>query len=409
MARVVELEEMIARLNAGTRLDSAGKFTVDLARALEKLAQLARTYPTRWALFALQAGVAGRATHMHVSSGLRSESVTLYFEGWLPEQLRDPAGFTRFDGNIDPTEPATGLLRQAVQWSLAPGCAVNLVVEDPQGGFCLSGQQQNYRIHSLPTIGLGQARIALVRERPSEPWWKNPFKRARSSLALLLDCRWRLSFCPIPVKFDGLTMCSGMPFDLPGFPPPLMMAQLHLQRDQPPWGLAVAHPRDVPANSYVLGNEILRRPEFASPVAQLGWLELVSGEGSLHSSPGVPLGDRFTVGSWWRYDGQPEHIWADSLDSYLLAAYAGARCHCSTALFYHTRSRDLLYHQQYGVLINPVQLTNLQTDAWSMLVADDSIATDPTGLNPIHDEALTQRIDRLEAGVRATQIRLAGR
>lgn len=123
MAGVVELEEMIARLNAGTRLDSAGKFTVDLARALQGLAKLARTYPTRWALFALQAGVAGRATQMHVSSGLRSESVTLHFDGLLPEQLRDPGAFTRFDGNVDPSEPATGLLRQAVQWSLAPGCA----------------------------------------------------------------------------------------------------------------------------------------------------------------------------------------------------------------------------------------------------------------------------------------------
>ncbi|MFN8610509.1 MAG: hypothetical protein U0931_23420 [Vulcanimicrobiota bacterium] len=401
---------MISRLHQETRLDSAGKFTLDLARGLEKLAQLARTYQTRWALYALQAGVAGRAVQMHISSGLRSESVTLYFEGWLPQQLREPDQFTRFDGRSSQDSPMTGLLRQAVQWSLAPGASVNLVVEDAKGGFCLTGQQQNYKIHALPTIGLGQTRIALVRERPSEAWWKNPFKRARNSLALLLDCRWRLSFCPVPVKFDGLSLCSGMPFDLPGFPTPLMMAQLHLQSDQRRLGLAVAHPRDVPANSYVLGNELHRRPEWSSPTAQLGWLELVGGgEGALQVSPGVPLGDRFTVGSWWRPDGQPEHIWAQSLDPCLLTAFGGARCHCDKALFYHGRSRDLLYHQQYGVLLNPLQLTALNTDAWSMLVADDGIATDPTGLNPIHDQALNRRIEELEAGVRATQIRLAAR
>lgn len=409
MAGVSQLEEMIGRLHQETRLDSAGKFTVDLTKGLEKLARLASTYQTRWALYALQAGVAGRAVNMHISSGLRSESVTLHFEGCLPEHLRDPIQFTSFKDGGEADAPLTTLLRQAVQWSLAPGSSVNLVVEDCRGGFCLTGQQHNYRIHSLPTIGLGQARIALVRERPNQPWWKNPFKRAHSSLKLLLDCRWRLSFCPIPVKFEGLSLCSGAPYDLPDFTTPLMMAQYHLQSGTQKLELAAAHPRDIPANSYVLGNELHRRPAGASPNAQLGWLELVSPFGSLHVNPGVPLGDRFTVGSWWRPDGTPEHIWAELLDPCLMSAYEGARCHCDKVMFYHGRSRDLLYHQQYGVLLNPVQLTGLKTDAWTILVADDQLATDPTGLNIIHDEALTRRIQQLEEGVRSTQIRLAAR
>ena len=43
LAGVGELEEMVARLSQDARLDSACKFTLDLARGLQKLAQLART------------------------------------------------------------------------------------------------------------------------------------------------------------------------------------------------------------------------------------------------------------------------------------------------------------------------------------------------------------------------------
>jgi len=136
VAGVGELEELITRLNQDARLDSAGKFTLDLAKSLQKLSQLARTYGNRWALYATQAGVAGGASQMHISSGLRSESVTLRFDGELPEQLRDPTRFTHFDNRGADDDPETLLLRQAVQWALAPGSSVNLVVEDRRGGFC---------------------------------------------------------------------------------------------------------------------------------------------------------------------------------------------------------------------------------------------------------------------------------
>jgi hypothetical protein len=413
---------MVARLSQDARMDSAGKFTVDLARGLQKLAQLAATHHTRWALFAVQAGVAGRASQIHLSSGLRSESVTLHFCEQLPAQLREPGRFTRFDSLASEDQDATTLLRQAVQWALAPGSAVNLVVEDGSGGYCLSGKNQNYTLHELPPASRTKvqggaaaspldppaARVALVRERPHEPWWKNPFRRARNSLALLLECRWRLSFCPVPVKFDGLSLCSGMPFDLPGFPQPLLMEQLHLDTQSDSACLAAAHPRDIPANYYVLGNQLERRPEWASPAAQVGWLELIS-PGHMALSQGVPLGESFTVGSWWRQDGQPEHIWTDIQDHCLLPAFQNNRCRCRLAMFYHGRSRDLLYYQQHGILLNPLELIALQTDAWSILVADDTVQTDATGLNPVRNEALLKQAAQLEEGVRRTQIRLAAR
>ncbi|MCW5872050.1 MAG: hypothetical protein KIS61_32670 [Candidatus Eremiobacteraeota bacterium] len=397
---------MVARLSRDAHLDSAGKFTVDLARGLEKLAQLARTYHTRWALFAVQAGVAGDVSQMHLSSGLRSESVTLLFPDQLPAQLREPGRFTRFDSQANEDLDTTTLLRQAVAWALAPGSSVNLVVEDTSGGFCLTGKNQNYTIHEIPPATA--ARIALVRERPHEPWWKNPFGRARNSLALLLECRWRLSFCPVPVKFDGLSLCSGMPYDLPGFPQPLMLEQLHLDAPSHCACLAVAHPRDIPANYYVLGDQIERRPEWSSPAAQVGWLELIY-PGRLVLGKGVPLGERFTVGSWWRQDGQPEYLWADVQDNCLLPAFQNNRCRCQMALYYHGRSRDLLYCQRFGILLNPLELPELQTDAWSLILADDTVQTDPTGLNPVRNEELLQRVRQLEEKVRRTQIRLAAR
>lgn len=350
--------------------------------------------------------MAGRASQMHLSSGVRSESVTLHFDDQLPAQLREAERFTRFDSLASEDLDTTTLLRQAVQWALAPGSAVSLVVEDRSGGFCLSGKDQSYELREVPPAQ--RSRVALVRERPHEAWWKNPFRRARNSLALLLECRWRLSFCPVPVKFDGLSLCSGMPYDLPGFPQPLMMEQLHLDAQSDSACLAAAHPRDIPANYYVLGEQLEKRPDWASPTAQIGWLELIY-PGRMALSAGVPLGDRFTVGSWWRQDGQPEHLWADVQQNCLLPAYQSNRCRCKLALYYHGRSRDLLYCQRFGILLNPLELTELQTDAWSIILADDTVQTDPTGLNPVLNESLRKRAGQLEEGVRRTQIRLAAR
>lgn len=408
MAGVGELEEMIARLNQDAQLDSAGKFTLDLAKSLQKLSQFARTYGNRWALYATQAGVAGRASQMHISSGLRSESVTLRFPGDLPESLRDPNRFTHFDNQGTEDAPETLLLRQAVQWALAPGSSVSLVVEGRRGGFCLSGQRQNYQIRELPAAET--TRVALVRERPQEAWWKNPFRRARNSLALLLECRWRLSFCPVPVKFDGLSLCSGMPYDLPGVPPLILMEQLHLESDPATDCLAASHPGDIPAMHYLVGEQVERRPYMATPPAQLGWMEMIhpTRHGMLTLQEGPPAAGGFAVGSWWSAQGNPQHLSLNFQDC-LMEVYDGRRCRCANALFYARPSRDLVYYQRYGMLCNPLELPNLQTDAWTVIVADNTIQMDPTGLNPIRDEYVWRRSAELEENIRQTQIRLAGR
>jgi len=408
MAGVGELEELIARLHQDAQLDSAGKFTLDLAKSLQKLSQLARTYGNRWALYATQAGVAGGASQMHISSGLRSESVTIKFTGDLPEPLRDPRRFTRFDSEGAEDAPDTLLLRQAVQWALAPGSSVSLVVEDRRGGFCLSGQHQNYQIRDLPAAEA--SRVALVRERPAEAWWRNPFRRARNSLALLLECRWRLSFCPVPVKFDGLSLCSGMPYDLPGVPPLILMEQLRLESDPSAACLAASHPGDIPAMHYLVGEQVERRPQWATPPAQVGWMEMIhpTRNGMLFLQDGPPAPGGFTVGSWWSAHGEPQHLSLNFQDC-LMEVYDGRRCRCANALFYGRPSRDLVYFQRFGMLCNPLELTNLQTDAWTVIVADNTIQLDPTGLTPIRDEYVLRRSGEIEESIRQTQIRLAGR
>ena len=408
MAGVGELEEMIARLHQDAQLDSAGKFTLDLSKSLQKLSQLARTYGNRWALYATQSGVAGGANQMHISSGLRSESVTLRFRGDLPESLRDPNRFTHFDNQASDDAPETLLLRQAVQWALAPGSSVNLVVEGPRGGFCLSGHDQNYQIHDLPAAEA--SRVALVRGRPQESWWQNPFRRARNSLALLLECRWRLSFCPVPIKFDGLSLCSGMPYDLPGMPSVILMEQLLLESDPLAACLAASHPGDIPAMHYLVGEQVERRPQWATPPAQLGWMEMIhpTRSGMLCLQDGPPAPGGFTVGSWWSAQGEPQHLSLNFQDC-VMDVYDSRRCRCANALFYARPGRDLLYFQRYGMLCNPLDLRNLQTDAWTVIVADDSIHMDPTGLSPIRDEYVLRRSDELEESIRKTQIRLARR
>ena len=92
-----------------------------------------------------------------------------------------------------------------------------------------------------------------------------------------------------------------------------------------------------------------------------------------------------------------------------MKAYDGRRCRCASALFYARPSRDLIYYQRYGMLCNPMELYNLLTDAWTVIVADDTIQMDPTGLTPIRDESILTRNCEIEESIRKTQIRLAGR
>lgn len=392
MAGVSELENYVAQLSQSAQLDSAGQFTLDLSRSALQMSALARTQPHRWAFFLTQAGVAGGATAIHLSSGLRAESVTLEFaEG--PDGLSD----ARLLNQQREGESAfVQLVRLGLQWALAGQSQVDLVVETPRGGYCLSGD----RLRELP--GGSGTRLAVVRVRPAEPWWKIPFGRAKASLGLLLESRWRLAYCPVPVKFDGLTLSGGRPDHLPEFRKPLMVQQLHwLPDDRQGCRLKVAHPSLVPAVHYVLGDQVEERPLLALPVAEVGWLELVLPQPAQMSLwPGLPREGDCTLGSWSK-DGKNWLVAVTDVQGYSMGR-------SRLVMYYHGRSRDQLHCQRYGLLCDPVSLPTLQTDAWSVVWADDEVQVDPTGLTPIHDEYLSGHIERVERSIRRGQIRLGG-
>lgn len=400
MAGVSELEEYVGRLSQGARLESAGQFTVDLIKEARQMRALARSHPNRWAFYLTQAAVAGGAVSVQMSSGVRAESVTLEFlEGH--SELDSPARLTE----PSPDESVfLQLLRQALRWALASEAAVDLLVEGPEVGFGLSGRKGHIQL--LETASQPETRVALMRRRPAAPWWKWSFGGARASLALFLEARWRLAYCPIPVKFDGLSLCAGVPESLPEFRAPVMMQQLHLALEGGS-ALAVAHPGMVPAYQYISGDQIEPRPAGASPTPTVGWLELLPVR-KLQRVPGLPSADHLTAGSWW-LGHEPEHLRLAESQAALLGLFSNERCACKNVLYYHGRSRDRIYCQRYGLLCNPLILTGLQTDAWTILIADDQVQTDPTGLTPVLNEYLLNRIEKMERDIRNTQMRLAER
>lgn len=400
MAGVSELEEYIGQLSGGARLESAGHFTVDLIREARQMRALASTHSNRWAFYMTQAGVAGGARLIQMSSGIRAESVTLEFDRPHPD-LEKPALLTE----PRPEESTfLQLLRHALRWALGSDVPIDLIVEGPKVGFTLTGRRSAIEVREIPARPT--QRLALVRRRPTEPWWKRPFRRARASLALFLEARWRLAYCPVPVKFDGLSICTGVPESLPEFRAPLMLQQLHLALQDGP-GLAAVHPGLVPAYHYISGDQVEPRPHAATPLPTVGWIELFPSN-PMHVASGPPSSDYFTAGSWW-HEGRPEHLILAGCQPALLEAFLHQRCRCHNVLYYHGRGRDRLFCQRFGLLSNPLILFNLQTDAWSILMADDEVQTDATGLTPVLNEYLQKRIERLEMGIRHTQIRLAER
>ena len=404
MAGVNELAEYVAKLSQAAQLDSSGQFTLDLARGLAQLSKLAWAYPNRWAYYLTQAGVAGGARAIHLSSGLRAESVTLEFAE-LPEELVDSRNVTRPESGQ--SSACLQLLRQGLRWVLATESPLDLVVESPRGGYCLSGQKSGYQLREL--AGSQQTRVGLVRGRPAEPWWKKPFGRARSAASLMLESRWRLAYCPVPVKIDGFSLCSGVPDYLPDFHKPLMMQQLHLLPSDNSQSLATSHPGLTPAYRYLVDEQVEERPKAASPVAEVGWLELViPGGGQLNRATGVNRPEECMVGNWYQ-GAEPNYLTISCGHEAQMAEYSKQRCRCSAALYYCARSRDVLHCQRYGMLCDPIPLPGLQTDAWNVVWADDTVQVDPSGQKPILDEYLNLHIERLQQGIRQSQIRVAAK
>jgi hypothetical protein len=329
---------------------------------------------------------------MHLSSGLRAESVQLEFAA-PPPGLADARSIGQ---QSNPESVVIQLLRTGLQWALAGRSQVDLLVETPQGGYALSWESSRHGVRPLPAAPT--TRVAVVRARPAEPWWKVPLGRAQASLGWMLESRWRLAYCPVPTRFDGLCLSSGLPYHLPEFRKPLMVQQMNLL-PEPAAGsfLRVAHPCQVPAVHYVVGEQVEERPFRATPVAEVGWMDLVlpgACQLALRPDPAENV-----VGQW-TLDGRREHV--------VLPGMPGTveGCCCSSVFYYQGRCRDQVHCQRLGLLCDPVPMAGLQTEAWNVVLADDEVQVDPTGLTPIQNDYLMGKLEWVEKSIDRSQVRL---
>jgi len=377
-------------------LDSAGEFTVDLARSAKQMAALARAHPNRWAFFLTQAGVLAGARSIKLSSGPKVESVVLEFAQPFDDLLDPHAVSLTRPGEA----PFLTLLRQGLQWSMACQGQISLLVQNPIRSYLLTSSPQGTQIAEVESAPF--TRVALFRRDPLVPWWKRPFHQPRAAAELLVEGRYRLAYCPVPVKLDGLSLWSGQPDLLPNFRKPIMVAQFNLYK-QGSGFLAAAQPAQVPAQRYLIEGQVRHRPSGSRPLPEVGWLEIVGTE-SAQMVSSSNLDDGLYLLADWVHGYTPTYLYLSDR----LCRPGLPTLPCGSVLYYHGRSRDQIFFQKHGLLSNPITLPELQTDAWTVVLADDEVRMDPSGLTPIIDDALTRRVGEIQEAIRRTQIRLAG-
>jgi hypothetical protein len=407
MAGVSQLEEYLAQLKADAVCESSGRFTVDLELELKRLGELSRALPFRWILFACQAAVAVGASEIRLSSGLKSDSIRFELEGDPLEHFPP----TLFERVAERAEAA--FLRSAFEWALAARVDCSLLVEGPRAAYMISrGKSGTQRLECRPS---GHRCVVLVAGRPAQPWWKLGFGRVEQSAALLVECRWRLAFCPIPVWLDGLSVASGRTDWLPGLRPPVTMQQIHLCWEQGCSRLALEHPCATPSIRYAVGGttpaEGPARSSFVQPRARLGWLEVVPAPGrsmGLELLLDAPDGPDWCLGQWGELEGM-QRVMVRGGSNPELAAFAGQRIAAQGTAYYHGRSLDRFFPVHYGMVANPIELSDLGTEAWSVVWADDEFEFDASGLELVRSHRALSLIENCQQQIRQTQLRVARR
>ncbi len=407
MAGVSQLEDYLAQLKADAVRESSGRFTVDLERELKRLGELSRALPFRWILFACQAAVAVGASQVRLSSGLRSDSIRFDLEG-DPLEHFPPTLFERVAERAEAV-----FLRSAFEWALAARVDCSLLVEGPRAAYMVSrGKSGTQRLECRPS---GHRRVMLVAGRPAQPWWKLGLGRVEQSAALLVECRWRLAFCPIPVWLDGLSVVSGRTDWLPGLRPPVTMQQIHLCWEQGCSRLALEHPCATPSIRYAVGGpaaaEGPSRASFVQPRARLGWLEVVPPPGQsvrLETRLDTPEGSDWCLGQWGELEGEQRVVVCGAKNPELVA-FAGQRIAAQGTAYYHGRSLDRFFPVHYGMVANPIELSELGTEAWSVLWADDAFEFDASGMELVRTPRVLSQIENCQQQIRQTQLRVARR
>lgn len=174
-----DLEQLVQDLRAEGALDSAGNFTLDAARAREKLAQRQQREAGLWLVKLIQAAHLWEASSLELRQE-RSCARAVFGLGARPLDIRP--WLARLHDVEMMVDPLYGPLATAFQAALADGCGA-VEVNLPEGPLRLSpaGIQGNWQ--NLEALGCLPLRFLYERR---EPWWNlllHPRRGAENFLA----------------------------------------------------------------------------------------------------------------------------------------------------------------------------------------------------------------------------------
>ena len=206
-ARIVSRVELLKQLRSEGRLDSGGKFTLDLAARQRRLEVLQRKEPWLFLYTLAQAAVLAGARQLSVQLedgrfSLEFAPVESAYEEHFPTSL------------LGGDKLRTPWLRQLALGALlafaAEGKNQNLLYDD---GLSRTTMDLSSVHHSEPSQGSPLVRFTYLAARPS--WWRGWF-RASALDQLRLSLQRRLSLCPLNVVLNGFLLPPLVGEQIPG-------------------------------------------------------------------------------------------------------------------------------------------------------------------------------------------------
>ena len=385
-----ELELYLQDLQTEGNLQSRGQFTLDFAKALEKLGAMARQNVHRWLFFAVQAAVGFGATEMRISASHRSMSLCFWVDAASPTLL-DGYSFQGVEEKPDlrGDEAAAQNLRQALLWGRALNpSSFAMMVEGDHAGYMLNSTANGMEYKDLPCKPGQPTACALVLTPGAT------YLGVNWASALQAEAVYRLSFCPVPLTLDGLELSLGESSSL-------MRNKRRREGNVKLWeryvfshnsrdaSLAVVHPRLQPAGGYwIEGRQPMLRQRNWLPVSRTYWLDF-AGQGIADAPWSVGPEERGLCLAEWSEPGGPlQRLCLDTDPTIELKQFGGKRVR-TRALFTRLRvTGNYLVLGRHGMLLDPIPLDGLPQDGWVAVVASNLVHTDASGLVAVQDDRL---------------------
>ncbi len=227
MSQLLDVDDLLSQLSSEGELQSSGRFTVDVSKAKEKLAQFQFQDAFYYILKLVQAAVAGGASGLSLQSRTAEVEVTILGLGFTPYQLEN----VLYSLMADSSETTPALRHFAMGLNAAVNTrASEIVVQsfDGKEGLEVHWTKKGQRSGAwAPKKALPQTRMLLKRtaadvfsdisakigSRDIFSMFSGDRKGMDREQALIYD---HCAFCPMPISINGRP-CPGYDLGVPAY------------------------------------------------------------------------------------------------------------------------------------------------------------------------------------------------